>query len=83
MRLRPIPHSILRVWLITNAYALVIIPLNKALGSNFLFLARKPATPSLLDLLGPYPWSWASLELVAVLVMLLCYLPFFLRDRRD
>jgi len=81
MRLRPVPRSILRVWLLTNAYALAIIPLNLALDTDYLFLMWKPATPSLLDLMGPWPWYWATLDIAALVVILLCYAPFFVLDR--
>jgi len=82
MRLRPAPRSILRVWLITNAYGLAIIALNWALDTNYLFLNWKPATPSLLDLMGPGHWYWLPLDLVALVVILLCYLPFYVLDRQ-
>ncbi len=36
-----------------------------------MFLARKPSTPSLLDLLAPWPWYLLQLELVA---LALCFL---------
>lgn len=82
MRLRPTPWSIVRVWLATNAYGLLIIPVNLALGTNFLFIMRKPATPSLLDLMGPYPYYMIVLDALALLVFGLCYLPFWIADRR-
>jgi uncharacterized membrane protein YwaF len=28
---------------------------NWAIGSNYMFIARKPDTPSLIDVLGPWP----------------------------
>lgn len=39
---------------------------NALTGSNFMFLARKPATSSLLDLLAPWPWYLLQLEAVAL-----------------
>lgn len=44
---------------------------NKLTGSNFMFLARKPDTASLLDILAPWPWYLLQLELVA---LILCFL---------
>jgi hypothetical integral membrane protein (TIGR02206 family) len=81
MRLRPTGWSVLRVWLVTNAYGLLILPVNYALDTNYLFIMRKPPTPSLLDLMGPWPWYLVVLDVVALLVLSLCYLPFFVRDR--
>jgi len=83
MRLRPTPWSIPRVWLITIAYGLLILPLNHLLGSNYLYIMRKPHTPSLLDLMGPWPWYLLTLLAVMIVVLCLCYLPFFVLDRRE
>ena len=30
--------------------------MNRLLGSNYMFTMHKPASASLLDILGPYPW---------------------------
>ena len=82
MRLRPTARSLLRVWLVTTGYALVVFPLNFWLETNYLYIAHKPFTPSLLDWLGPWPWYLLSLQLMVVLVMGLCYLPFLVLDWR-
>jgi len=82
MRLRPTPWSVVSVWLLTNAYALLIIPVNLALGTNFLLIMRKPATPSLLDLMGPYPYYMLVLDALAAAVFGLLYLPFWISDLR-
>lgn len=82
MRRRPTPWSLLRAWLIANAYALLLIPANLAMGTNYMFLLGKPATPSLLDVMGPWPWYLVVGSLVGLIVMGLCYLPFFVLDRR-
>lgn len=81
MRLRPAPRSLLRAWLITNAYALILIPINLALDTNYMFLLRKPAAPSLLDLMGPWPWYIVSGSLLGLVLMALCYLPVHLLRR--
>jgi hypothetical integral membrane protein (TIGR02206 family) len=82
MRLRPVPRSLPRVWLITTTYGLLILPVNVWLGTNYLYIAGKPLTPSLLDWLGPWPWYILSLQPIVVAVILVCYLPFFVLDRR-
>jgi len=82
MRHRPTAGSILRAWLIANALGLVLIPLNRVMGTNYMFLMHKPVTPSLLDVMGPWPWYLVVLDIAALLVMGLCYLPFFILDRR-
>jgi hypothetical integral membrane protein (TIGR02206 family) len=41
---------------VTTLWAVLVLVLNGAYGSNYGFLSRKPASHSLLDLLGPWPW---------------------------
>jgi hypothetical integral membrane protein (TIGR02206 family) len=50
---------------VTAAWAAVVLTLNGAFGSNYGFLRRKPASGSLLDLLGPWPW-YVVAEVVVV-----------------
>ena len=56
--------------------------LASILGSNYLFIARKPETASLLDVLPPWPWYLPILELIAVIIVGLLYLPFAIKDLR-
>jgi hypothetical integral membrane protein (TIGR02206 family) len=81
-RFRPSPKSVKRTFLITNAYAALIIPVNKLTGGNYLFLSQKPDV-SLLDLLGPWPWYILSLEGVTLFLFILMYLPFALGGKKD
>jgi hypothetical integral membrane protein (TIGR02206 family) len=80
--LRPTGRSVLRVVLWSNGYAAVIFMLNRALGSNYLMLNAKPATPSLLDLLPPWPYYLVWMELIGLATFLLLFLPFAVRDFR-
>ena len=66
-------RSLLRAFGWLNAFALAAGMVNLATGENFMFLARKPDTPSLLDLLAPWPWYLAELEVVAFLLCLLLF----------
>ena len=78
---RPRARSIGIAFGATALYAAAITPVNILLGSNYLYLMRKPSQPSPLDLLGPWPWYIAPLGLVVLLVMVLLYLPFAFRRR--
>lgn len=60
----------------TVIYALVMLVINSLLDTNYLFLSDKPAAPSLLDYLGPWPWYLLGLTGLCVVACLLCYLPF-------
>ena len=79
---RPTWRSLLRVTLWTNVYMAAIFCLNLAIGSDYLMLNIKPATPSLLDLLPPWPYYIVFMELIGILTILLLYLPFAIRDRQ-
>jgi hypothetical integral membrane protein (TIGR02206 family) len=80
--LRPYWRSLLRVFVATNIYMVVVFGINLLLGSNYLFIMRPPDTPSLIDALGPWPWYLLSLEAIGVLTCLVLYLPFALKDWR-
>jgi hypothetical integral membrane protein (TIGR02206 family) len=77
---RPTWGSFGRAFLWTNVYMAIVGIVNGVIGSNYLFLARKPETASLIDVLGPWPWYILSLEVIGLLFFTILYLPFALRD---
>jgi hypothetical integral membrane protein (TIGR02206 family) len=79
---RPVPRSFLRIAVIANAYMLAVGGINALIGSNYLFIARKPDTASLLDVLPEWPWYIIHIEAIGLLSMLILYLPFAIRDLR-
>jgi hypothetical integral membrane protein (TIGR02206 family) len=79
---RPTWKSILRVVLWMNAYIVIVYFVNSAIGSDYLMINAKPATPSLLDLLPPWPYYIPFMELIGILTCLLLYVPFIIRDGR-
>jgi hypothetical integral membrane protein (TIGR02206 family) len=50
---------------LTAAWAATMLTLNAASGSNYGFLNAKPASHSLLDFLGPWPW-YVAVEMVLI-----------------
>jgi len=58
---RPSWRSLPRVILITNLYWLFCAGVNRLIGSNYLYTQGKLPSPSLLDILGPYPWYLLSM----------------------
>lgn len=79
---RPTWRSLGRVAIGANLYMLVIFFVNLAIGSNYLFIAHKPETASLLDLLPPWPIYILYIELIGLVMCLLLYLPYAIRDHR-
>ena len=80
-RLRPTWSSIPRVTAITLIFAFAIVaPLNLLLDTNYMYLRGKPATESVLDLFGPWPWYLAGTAAFAFVSFVVYYLPFWLWD---
>jgi hypothetical integral membrane protein (TIGR02206 family) len=79
---RPYWKSLMRLFVGGNIYLASIGLINWLIGSNYLFIAHKPDTASLMDVLGPWPIYILWLEAIAIGLSLLLYLPFAIRDRR-
>ncbi len=77
---RPRSNSVLNMMIALNIYALVVGAVNAIMGWNYGYLCQKPAVPSLLDFLGPWPWYLLSLEFIAFLTFLLLILPWKYRS---
>ena len=69
------PGAVRRVWLIGAAYLAAIWPFNLWFGTNYFYIGRKPATRSLLDLMGPYPTYVFVAVFVALGMFWLLWLP--------
>lgn len=81
-RFEPRPWSALRMLAWVNAYAVVVGAIDYLAGWNYGYLCAKPARPSLLDYLGPWPWYIAALEGVALASFALLEIPWIARRRR-
>jgi uncharacterized membrane protein YwaF len=68
------------VFAITNAYALLVAAVDFLANENFLYLRRKPSQPSLLDVMGPWPWYILAADALAFVIFWALMLPF--RGRR-
>lgn len=79
---RPHWSSFKRVFIWTNIYMVVVTGINLLIGSNYLYTLRKPPSASLMDFLGPWPWYLLSLEIVALVLCFLLYLPWIIKDRK-
>ncbi|MGB8955976.1 MAG: TIGR02206 family membrane protein [Tumebacillaceae bacterium] len=81
-RYRPTFASLWRAFLLLNGTAVLVGLIDWLTGGNYMFLAHKPYNPSLLDLLGPWPWYLLVLEGIAVVMFLILYAPFSVLDLR-
>jgi hypothetical integral membrane protein (TIGR02206 family) len=70
---RPTWASVKRVFIGANLYMIVIFIFNQLIGSNYLFIAHKPETASLMDMLPPWPWYILYLEAIGLALCLLLY----------
>ena len=80
--LRPGPGCVRRAVLATALVALLAGAVDAATGANYMFLREPPASGSLLDLMGPWPWYLASAAVLAVLLLNALALPFRARPLR-
>ncbi len=80
--MRPTWRSIWRTMVAANVYLVVVTLINYLIGSNYMYTLAKPASASVLDLMGPWPWYLFFAEFLALAMFLLLYLPFALGDRR-
>ncbi|CAM4143669.1 TIGR02206 family membrane protein [Paenibacillus alkaliterrae] len=73
-RYRPTFRSVLKSLLWLHLLAIPAAIANYVTGTtNFMFLARKPASSSLLDLLSPWPWYLLELEIIAFSICFMLY----------
>lgn len=77
---RPSHKSVLRTFVITNIYMLIIGMINKALDANYLYICHKPGNTTLLDYMGPWPYYIIAMEFSALLIFYLLYIPFSIKS---
>jgi hypothetical integral membrane protein (TIGR02206 family) len=78
---RPTIWSVIKLFVFLNVLLPVIMLINKAVDGNYMFLSHKPKSPSLLNILGPYPWYIVSMEFLLITLSLIVWLIF--RNKRQ
>ncbi|RAW13947.1 MULTISPECIES: TIGR02206 family membrane protein [Paenibacillus] len=76
-QLRPSWRSVLGSMIFVNVAALVVYGVDVLLEANYMFLRHKPNTPSVLDMLGPYPMYILGEEVLALVMFSLMYVLLF------
>ncbi len=79
---RPYWSSIKKVFIWGNIYLIFVTIINLLIDSNYLYTLHKPHVVTLLDFLGPWPWYLVNAEIIALIIFLLLYAPYAVRDRR-
>ena len=74
---KPAWRSLFFTMLCLNAVAACVYAADALLDSNYMFLAHKPGTFSVLDYFGPYPYYLLVEEVFAFVIFLLMFLIFF------
>lgn len=67
--IRPTWRDLVRSWLLLHVYAAFTFVANLLIGSNYLFLNRKPEFATVLDALPPWPIYLLVLEVLASALM--------------
>lgn len=73
---RPTIWSVVKLFVFLNVMMPIIMFINKLVDGNYMFLSHKPKSPSLLDVLGPYPFYILSMEGLVISLSLLVWLIF-------
>ena len=76
LRMRPKPGAIWRTFAVSNAYMALVALVDWLLGANYMFLCQPPDGVSPFFFL-PWPWYVVFLEAVALAMVALLYLPFY------
>ncbi len=63
-----------------QVYLVGVHLINHLLGSNYAYTMQKPPGPSILDMMGPWPWYILGGEFLMVILFLLLMLPFMRKD---
>lgn len=83
-KFRPSWRDYLLVCRLTLLYALAVSSVNLRIGANYGFVGNsRPETPSVINLLGPWPGRLVVIVLLVAAVMALLMLPWEITRRRN
>lgn len=79
--MRPRVKDIVTAFFIGILYLFIIHGFNLLIDSNYSYTMEKPPGGSILDHMGPWPIYLFSGQLLALVLFLILYLPWFIKDR--
>jgi len=83
LRITPRRGALARIIALTLALFVLDASVNLLTGGNYMYLRHTPAVPSLLDLMGPWPWYIVAASGLAVAFFVALDLPFAIRGHRQ
>lgn len=81
LRISPTRGAVIRSAVLTAGYAAVVGVVDAITGGDYLFLRHPPPTPSLLDLMGRWPWYLVASVALGTALFAGLNLPFWLSRR--
>jgi hypothetical integral membrane protein (TIGR02206 family) len=82
LRTTPRPGAVARVLVLMLALVALDAGANVVTGGNYMYLRHTPAVPSLLDLMGRWPWYIVAAAGLGVAIFVVLDLPFALGRQR-
>src|SRR6266568_2996348 len=76
LRLWPRTNAVVQVLAITLVYTALVGLVDAITGANFMYLRGKPPSPTLLDVLGPWPWYIVSAATIGLMLLVALDAPF-------
>ncbi len=76
-------RSIVSATLVLQTFEVTTGVIDWLSGENFMYLRTPPPSPTLFDVLGPWPWYLLSLEVVSVISIAIFCALFALLNRRN
>ncbi|MEM5565234.1 TIGR02206 family membrane protein [Psychroserpens sp. AS72] len=80
LKLKPKLKSVFKSFLALQVYVVLMIIINYVLDANYFYLNRKPASASVLDYFGDWPYYIIVGQLIIIPLFLLIYLPFYISE---
>jgi hypothetical integral membrane protein (TIGR02206 family) len=77
LRMAPGPGAVPRALVLTAAFTAVAGLADWAFGADYMYLRQPPPVHSLLDVMGPWPWYLVAGVVLAVVLFVLLYAPFW------
>jgi hypothetical integral membrane protein (TIGR02206 family) len=78
LRITPRRGAVLRVLALLLGLTGLDAVVNLLTGGNYMYLRHTPGAPTLLDLMGPWPWYIVAATAVAVAIFVVLDFPFYI-----